>query len=86
MSDSEWIELSASERACYRWPDDTDLHRQCRDAYVAGAAFYARRERIEELETALRELVIRCECKIRPFDFGIFVKRARVVLDKDAEK
>ena len=39
--DSAWVGMSASERACYDWPEDTDLHRQCRAAYIAGATDYA---------------------------------------------
>ena len=40
--DNNWIGLSASEKAAYDWPDDTELHRQCRAAYVAGATDYQR--------------------------------------------
>lgn len=32
--------LTASEQACYRWPDDTEIHRECRKAYIAGAQDY----------------------------------------------
>lgn len=39
--DSSWVGLSASERACYEWPEDNDLHKQCRAAYIAGATDYA---------------------------------------------
>jgi hypothetical protein len=39
--DSDWLALSASEKACYHWPEDTDIHKQCRAAYIAGATDYA---------------------------------------------
>ncbi len=39
--DSGWLALSASEKAGYHWPEDSDLHRQCRSAYVAGATDYS---------------------------------------------
>jgi hypothetical protein len=35
------IRLSASELACYRWPDDTAEHRMLRAAYMDGAASMA---------------------------------------------
>ena len=30
--------FGASEAACIYWPDDTELHRACREAYCRGAA------------------------------------------------
>jgi hypothetical protein len=36
--DSDWLALSASEKACYHWPEDTDIHKQCRAAFIDGAA------------------------------------------------
>lgn len=34
--------ISASEIACYKWPENTPEHRQLRAAFVAGAASGAR--------------------------------------------
>lgn len=34
--------LSASEAACYRWPEDTAEHRAMRAAFMDGAAHIAR--------------------------------------------
>jgi chromosome segregation ATPase len=33
-----WVRLSASELACYRWPEDTAEHRALRAAFMDGAA------------------------------------------------
>jgi hypothetical protein len=33
--------LSASDAAAYKWPDDTEIARECRKAFVAGAIAYA---------------------------------------------
>jgi hypothetical protein len=90
MSDNEWIDLSASERACYNWPDDTDLHRQCRAAYVAGAGFYARPDRIEALEAALHDAFLAmCSHRDNPDD-EVFQDAIDALglaaLDKDAGK
>jgi hypothetical protein len=35
------INLSASELACYRWPEDTAEHRAMRSAFMEGAASMA---------------------------------------------
>jgi hypothetical protein len=42
MNDDEtMVRLSASEVACYRWPEDTAEHRALRAAYMDGAASMA---------------------------------------------
>lgn len=39
MSAEDMIRLSASEVACYRWPEDTAEHRAMRAAFIDGAAY-----------------------------------------------
>jgi len=60
----EWLALSASEKACYHWPDDTDLHRQCRAAYIAGATDYSAAPQEVRADSAiLNEIGEALECR-----------------------
>lgn len=65
--DSTWLDLSASEKACYDWPEDTDLHRQCRAAYVAGATDYTRSV-APDVRQALEHARVRFQCLSDQFD------------------
>jgi len=39
MSDlATMLSFAASDAACYKWPEDTEIHRACRAAFCEGAA------------------------------------------------
>jgi hypothetical protein len=50
--------FGASESACYKWPDDTDMHRACRAAFCDGAGWAAAEiERLTRENERLRDMV-----------------------------
>lgn len=62
--ESQWLALSASEKACYNWPDDADIHRQCRAAYIAGAIDYSAAPQEVRADSAiLNEIGEALECR-----------------------
>lgn len=73
-ADADMRAFSASDAACYKWPDDTPEHRAARAAYCEGAADYGTpapspmvtEEEIRDAVAGVRKCFLPCACLENP--------------------